>query len=472
MKITNIIDIFYKIAFDKLANSRIESLKSKYPKDWQKSLIGEFERSDPSKSKKYIEWAIKQYMTYADPNKTKIDQGHYYEIIDDNIRKEIIQAIYFFHKHFRTKDINKYSLKGVINLEQKLLDKKSEIDKIYEDDKFVVVLIKNHFASIKYGKGTRWCISGSHLEHSDIYNKYIKAFNIFYFIINKYVNMLENKYDDVLYKIAVRFNGKDTETGEYDIIFYAADDKIITSNRVKTYLEEHYNQIFEKIHSSMDEEDKKLRKLFAEKCEQIKDENEEWRLIEESTGGKLPEGQKINEIVIDRIVDNIKNGKLEYYSWIDIDNPKMRNALLQAINEKKVDINRLNPYRLLWSEKYKTIFAYPELSDLFVNELLNGNDNFSHMLTSNDKYTDKVIEIISKLVLKFPEIAVGIFFRNFYNSKNMKYVSFFLDLCKNNKFMSLLFDKIKRDTWYFKLFNKQIKDAIKQHYPELEKDDI
>lgn len=68
-------------------------------------------------------------------------------------------------------------------------------EKIFENT-FVVVIVPNtHEASIKYGSGTKWCISGRSDGHWDNYMSYgVK----FYFVISKILTNKQSRY-----KIAV-----------------------------------------------------------------------------------------------------------------------------------------------------------------------------------------------------------------------------------------------------------------------------
>jgi hypothetical protein len=59
---------------------------------------------------------------------------------------------------------------------------KEGAEKIYEDDRYLVVHVKNKEASCLYGKGTRWCISG---ERDNVFDQYKAEGETFLFLIDK-----------------------------------------------------------------------------------------------------------------------------------------------------------------------------------------------------------------------------------------------------------------------------------------------
>ena len=96
----------------------------------------------------------------------------------------------------RSKDIYYWMKQGKNSLDIALqtLEKsptRKEIDKnaskgaqkIYEDDKWLVLKITSFEASIKYGKGTSWCITGNNTyDGKDDFDDYNKSSNIYFFI--------------------------------------------------------------------------------------------------------------------------------------------------------------------------------------------------------------------------------------------------------------------------------------------------
>ena len=123
------------------------------------------------------------------------------------------------------KDINQYvSLneleKVILYIRGKNKDKEEEkkVEKIYEDNKFVVVKPKTEQASCKYGSNTTWCVTSRGTGHFDAYTS---GGQELYFIINK-VNSTDKNYS----KVAVHFN----QVGEPT--FWDSQDKIMSDREV------------------------------------------------------------------------------------------------------------------------------------------------------------------------------------------------------------------------------------------------
>jgi hypothetical protein len=88
-------------------------------------------------------------------------------------------------------------------------------EKVYEDDRFLVLYITTEEASKKYGKGTKWCISA---ENGNQWNNYkLKGYE-FYFIFDY---KTKNK---TLSKIAVEIK-KDSVRYDYPYLWNTTDNK-------------------------------------------------------------------------------------------------------------------------------------------------------------------------------------------------------------------------------------------------------
>jgi len=103
------------------------------------------------------------------------------------------------------KDINQYNsfteletaLKPFIEKEkEKELEKQA--DRIYENDKFLVIKPKTEEASCKYGYNTKWCVASHSSGH---FGRYTQGNQALYFIINK-ANSTNQNYS----KVAVHFD--------------------------------------------------------------------------------------------------------------------------------------------------------------------------------------------------------------------------------------------------------------------------
>ena len=110
-----------------------------------------------------------------------------------------------YQSQLKKKDINQYNsfteletaLKPFIEKEkEKELEKQA--DRIYENDKFLVIKPKTEEASCKYGYNTKWCVSSHSSGH---FGRYTQGRQALYFIINK-ANSTNQNYS----KVAVHFD--------------------------------------------------------------------------------------------------------------------------------------------------------------------------------------------------------------------------------------------------------------------------
>jgi len=119
-----------------------------------------FLKEDPSKSKKYLQWMLKQYLQ----NPTR--QRHIIDVVkafDPLVNRKIVQKdesnIYTYDLESLDDLIqnrSKVKTKGEVKKQAK--EEGSEI--IQETNKYLIVKLKSHKASCFYGANTKWCISG------------------------------------------------------------------------------------------------------------------------------------------------------------------------------------------------------------------------------------------------------------------------------------------------------------------------
>jgi len=141
-----------------------------------------------------------------------------------------------YQSQLKKKDINQYNsfteletaLKPFIEKEkEKELEKQA--NKIYEDNKFLVIKPETEEASCKYGSNTKWCVTSKGSGH---FGRYTQGRQALYFIINK-ANSTNQNYS----KVAVHFDNSgnkrywDTQDSplsprETDILEYAFPDII------------------------------------------------------------------------------------------------------------------------------------------------------------------------------------------------------------------------------------------------------
>lgn len=182
---------------------------------------------DPSPTKKYSEWMIKQMiglgsrLTYsiADNVNLFIELIEKFHKLSSSITPEDItyaettSSLVNGNKILNgPKDINKYDsiwgLQAVLNAvylrnvqKEKERGAKNESDRIYEDNRFLIVQPYTHGASCYYGRNTKWCTTSK--GDTRYFDKYSDEGNLYY-IIDKKSN------DSTWGKMAllVRNNGK------------------------------------------------------------------------------------------------------------------------------------------------------------------------------------------------------------------------------------------------------------------------
>ena len=131
---------------------------------------------------KYLEWIAQNW-----------DEGPNEAGEQENNLKEILLAVSKFDNQshrLEIKDLNQYNsvnhlfdaLKKVGETARRTVDITGDVEKIYEDNRFVVVVPKTHTASCYYGAGTKWCTAAKDTKtHFSTY----KGNGELYYIIDK-----------------------------------------------------------------------------------------------------------------------------------------------------------------------------------------------------------------------------------------------------------------------------------------------
>ena len=186
-----------------LSEGKLEELTNKYRSEYGDTYDGIIEdayEGDPSPSKKYFTWISKIFI--------ERDQAG----MDININ-DLISLIQYFDKNqhkFEKKDIYQYTYDEFIKKYEEAITKISKremalsgVDKLYEDDKYVLVRPKNKEASCKYGSNTKWCIASN---TNNYFNNYSDE-NLFFFVIDKLREPIPGrKKSQNYFKIAIQYN--------------------------------------------------------------------------------------------------------------------------------------------------------------------------------------------------------------------------------------------------------------------------
>ena len=180
-----------------LIEGRKEDLKKKYAKKFEGGTGLDFilNISDLADfNHKYTDWVLKN----VDPESENFDD-------DVNYIVELIKDFDKYQGQFPKKDINQYvsvnELDAIVTYardKKKAKELENQVEKIYEDDKFVVVRPQTIEASCKYGSNTKWCTT---VKGADHFKRYTSGSQGLYYIINK-ANSTNENYS----KVAIHFD--------------------------------------------------------------------------------------------------------------------------------------------------------------------------------------------------------------------------------------------------------------------------
>ncbi len=270
---------------------KVDDLQLKYPEF--KNQIQYLSDNDPTGNNKYLDYAVKVLVS------------------KQALEREIVDVIDLFHKNYNkleNKDINSYkSFTELRDLLFSIDDKKSKTqekkdikqtgtEKIYEDDKCIILLIKNKNAACHYGFGTKWCITMSEEKY---YENYTDNNDVFYFLISK--NNYANK----------KMNAIHTENQDYDKI--AIDIKRDLNNKVINIecFDAHDNQIGADLGDIYDNWNNISSLIFTNAANQPK--SEKTILFQ-----KVQNGTATLDEIFDNLNDQIFNEFLRKYDDVDM----------------------------------------------------------------------------------------------------------------------------------------------------------
>lgn len=210
-----------------LLEGKKENLIDKYKNDITidgfESLLGDFIEKDPSPTKKYSEWMVKELIrlwkspsynanSLVDLMKFMSDEIKTFHELSNSITDNDIE--YFLKqidgansrgiKYFESpskqdrvkrspKDIYSYpsiwtiqmmnkSINDRKKIQQEEEEAKKDVEKIYEDNRFLIIQPFSHKASCYYGQNTKWCTTS---KNDDSYFKRYTKEGRLYYIIDK-----------------------------------------------------------------------------------------------------------------------------------------------------------------------------------------------------------------------------------------------------------------------------------------------
>jgi hypothetical protein len=199
-----------------------------------------------------------------------------------NDAAETIKTFDKYRDNLEKKDINQYenftelesALRPFVEKsEQKKLE--GQVKKIYEDDRYLVIIPETKDASCKYGANTKWCVT---MRDKNYYEQYTKGKQKLYFIIDK-----QNSRNDFFSKVAVHYDDYKNRS------LWDSKDERLTSREI-SILEYAFPQIFEAIKEDYETPVGLTYSFFEELFNQ-----ESW---ERFTIGNMEQGKLLIEVTV------------------------------------------------------------------------------------------------------------------------------------------------------------------------------
>lgn len=222
----------------------IDKYKNLYRVDNFEQLLSDFIDSDPSVTKKYSEWMINQFKNLMDFHSFSnmvtamdfiSDQVKIFDTlntsISENDLKSFKEAIENYKKSgikyfdegqlqrltISPKDINSYPdiytlqiMSKTINerkeIEKEKIEAKKESEKLFENNRYLIITPYSHKASCYYGAGTKWCTTKK--EDTSHFERYMSDGRLIYIIDKK-------SSSDLFGKMAI-FQSKNGNIEVYD----------------------------------------------------------------------------------------------------------------------------------------------------------------------------------------------------------------------------------------------------------------
>lgn len=314
-----------------ILEGRVEDVKSKYP--GYEEYIDYLSSVDPSGNNKYLDWMMKM-------------------VSDHRAGSTVIDGVTYFHNNlhrFEQKDINqfkKWSDFQEARTKAETVQSRKELkeqgaEKIFENDRYLVIRPKTHQASCKYGSNTKWCITMR--DYANYFDSYTNH-SSFFFVIDKVRNpSLPGLPRENYYKIAIQWRPRDSRfhynTKKEDFInsasmpystvdFWTVSDRAVTEKTFKKYVGEDTQPILNAIETYM----KNLHKSFYEK-------------MSNDSGDDVEKLNRIQELKIEKQQLSARHAVLinEYYTIRDRINEEAKNISYykQMLTRVKTTINRL-----------------------------------------------------------------------------------------------------------------------------------
>lgn len=219
----NIKGLVLETVSEVLLEGRLEDVKAKYDENFA-DIIDDLSSNDPSGNNKYLDWMANQYFNVGGVSVTNLSDfiNRYHNLlpkINPKMAKEIVDAntnLYPGNDTRRVsnnpKDINSFStlagLTKIVELAEENIPSSTERDKIYQDEKWTVIIPKTHKSSCKYGVHSSWCVSTS---NEDYFHRYTKEGMLAFVLWRSKQETQMDLEREGEYKVAVHINYNNPE---------------------------------------------------------------------------------------------------------------------------------------------------------------------------------------------------------------------------------------------------------------------
>lgn len=204
--------------------AKIDNLMLKYRV--QKRSAEALRKIDPTESGKYLEWLFKMKFV------KKGDKYYVNELFPANYHVEVTKILTWMEKNgnnpkfeAKYKDINFFKTpKELIDIMSPLCvpsksEIKDQVDKVFENDKFLIVVPKSFEASKLYGMNTKWCTT-----QKTYYDQYNRNGFLFY-IVDKTV--------DRKFGLPINTQNNDVRMATNNLQFFNNEDRCISLQTIK-----------------------------------------------------------------------------------------------------------------------------------------------------------------------------------------------------------------------------------------------
>jgi len=210
--------------------SKVDDIRKKYS-GINARTFNSLNAADTTPTKKYLD-----YMCYLSST-LKIST----KIIKDVVKKFDSLLPYIKNKDIYSEQYKDFAVLTTIIREaedikfEKSFIKEDNVTEIYKDENLFVLHIKTEAGSIKYGSGTRWCISG---KNNNLFNSYNNSHYIYFIISKKTKFVILIDKSDPLYGEFDFYNEKDTNISPSAVsknLFYLDENLFNLINTIRKH---------------------------------------------------------------------------------------------------------------------------------------------------------------------------------------------------------------------------------------------